>query len=105
MDKNRVHFVSVSMKMDKNRVHFIKISRIFIIFEDFSSKFVDFGEISTKKRENLTKNREIANGTLLRALHQMDTVKMDIIKSEISAITKKINKGTRARCGRCAHAW
>ena len=32
MDKNRVHFVSVSMKMDKNRVHFIKISRIFIIF-------------------------------------------------------------------------
>ena len=56
-------------------------------FEDFSSKFVDFGEISTKKRENLTKNREIANGTLLRALHQMDTVKMDKNKSEISAIT------------------
>ena len=69
------------------------------IFDDFSSKFNDFGEISTKKRENLTKNREIANGTLLRALHQMDTVKMDRIKSEISAIPKRFGFSRRGATG------
>ena len=58
----------------------------FSFFDDFSSNFHDFGEISIKNREKLTKNREIANGTPLRALHQRDTVKMDRIKSEISAV-------------------
>ena len=45
----------------------------------------------------MTRNREIANGTLLRALHQMDTLKMDRIKSEISAITTE--NGSRVRRG------